>query len=39
MENPIKLDDLGGFPPIFGSPIFSGIRAYLDQAFLPVGFA
>ena len=33
MENPIKMNDLGGFPPIFGNPP-SGYRTLL-QIFHP----
>ena len=28
MENPIKLDDLGGFPPMFGNTHMVGMDGY-----------
>ena len=31
MENPIKMDDLGGFPPIFGN---TQIKVKYNQAYL-----
>ena len=39
MENPIKMDDLGGFPPIFGNThILSCIEKCSFHKGIPLGF-
>ncbi len=39
MENPIKMDDLGGFPPIFGNTQISEVSRRLTNNFHDDDFA